>query len=129
MRILSFAALTALGLIAATPLMAQSPQPQTKAPETKMAPAKPADTKMAPADKKVETKASNTTGAAATTEPLDINTATAAQLEALPDIGKVRAEAIIKGRPYKAKDELVDKKILTKGVYEHVKARIVAKQS
>src|SRR6478736_4942006 len=111
MRIRSIAALAALGLLAATPLMAQSPQPQTKAPETKMAPVKPADTKAAPVDKKAETKATHTTGAA-TSEPLDINTATAVQLEALPDIGKARAEAIIKGRPYKAKDELVDKKIL-----------------
>ena len=130
MRTLSFAALTALGLIAATPLMAQTPQTSTKAPETKMAPAKPAESKMAPA-KSTDSKATDakaaTTGAA-TAEPLDINTATAAQLEALPDIGKVRAEAIIKGRPYKAKDELVDKKILTKGVYEHIKARIIAKQ-
>lgn len=124
MRILSLAALTAIGLIAATPLMAQTPQ--TKAPETKMAPAKPADTKMAPA-KSTDSKAA-TTGAA-TSEPLDINTATAAQLEALPDVGKTRAEAIIKGRPYKAKDELVDKKILPRNVYDHVKNRIIAKQS
>ena len=125
MRILSLAAFTAIGLIAATPLMAQTPQ--TKTPETKMAPAKPADTKMAPA-KSTETKASKTTGAA-TSEPLDLNTATAAQLEALPEIGKTRAEAIIKARPFKAKDELVDKKILSKGSYDKIKDKIIAKQS
>lgn len=130
MRILSFAALTAIGLIAATPLMAQTPQ--TKTPETKMAPAKPADTKMAPAkssdSKATEHKAAKTTGAA-TSEPLDLNTATAAQLEALPEIGKTRAEAIIKARPFKAKDELVDKKILSKGSYDKIKDKIIAKQS
>lgn len=135
MRILSLGALTAVALLAASPLMAQTPSTDTKAPAatTKMAPPK-ADTKtteskMAPADKKAETKTAKTTGAAATGEPLDINTATAAQLDALPGIGKARAEAIIKGRPYKAKDELVDKKILSKSVYDHLKEKIIAKQS
>src|SRR5262249_51170032 len=119
MRILSLGALAALALVAASPVMAQAPSTDSKAPATKMAPAKPAETKMAPAK----------TTAAASHETLDINTATQAQLEGLPGIGKVHSEAIIKGRPYKAKDELVEKKILTKGVYDHVKDRIIAKQS
>lgn len=121
MRILSLGALTALALVAASPVMAQTPSTDSgKAPATKMAPAsKPAETKMAPA---------KTTGAA-TQEQIDINTATQAQLEGLPGIGKAHSEAIIKGRPYRAKNELVEKKILTKGVYDHVKDRIIAKQS
>ncbi len=60
--------------------------------------------------------------------PMDINTATAKQLASLPKIGDVRAAAIIKGRPYKAKDELVDKKILSYDVYSAVKDLIIAKQ-
>ena len=60
--------------------------------------------------------------------PMDINTATAKQLASLPKIGDVRAAAIIKGRPYKAKDELVDKKILTDDTYAAVKDLIIAKQ-
>ena len=60
--------------------------------------------------------------------PMDINTATAKQLASLPKIGDVRAAAIIKGRPYKAKDELVDKKILSDDVYAAVKDMIIAKQ-
>ena len=60
--------------------------------------------------------------------PMDINTATAKQLASLPKIGDVRAAAIIKGRPYKAKDELVDKKILSDDVYAAVKELIIAKQ-
>ena len=60
--------------------------------------------------------------------PMDINTATAKQLASLPKIGDVRAAAIIKGRPYKAKDELVDKKILSDDVYAAVKDLIIAKQ-
>ena len=60
--------------------------------------------------------------------PMDINSASAKQLASLPKIGDVRAAAIIKGRPYKAKDELVDKKILTDDTYAAVKDLIIAKQ-
>ncbi len=66
--------------------------------------------------------------AKAKTAPMDINTASAKQLATLPKIGDVRAAAIIKGRPYKAKDELVDKKILTDDTYAAVKDLIIARQ-
>lgn len=61
-------------------------------------------------------------------ELLDINSATAEQLDALPGIGAVRTAAIIKGRPYKGKDELVQKGIVPKNVYDAIKDKIIARQ-
>ena len=63
---------------------------------------------------------------ATSTEKLDINTATKEQLEALPGIGEKYSQKIIDGRPYRAKNDLVSKKIIPRAVYEKIKADIVA---
>ena len=75
-------------------------------------PAKPAATAIAPAQAGL----------------IDINSASKDQLEALPQIGSARAEAIIKGRPYKAKNELVERYIVPQNVYDAIKDKIVARQ-
>lgn len=59
---------------------------------------------------------------------IDINSASKEQLEALKGVGPVRAEAIVKGRPYKGKDDLVQKKIVPKNVYDGIKDQIIARQ-
>jgi competence protein ComEA len=59
---------------------------------------------------------------------VDLNTATEKELAALPKIGDVKAKAIIKDRPYKSKDQLVDKKILSQEAYDSIKDQIIAKQ-
>ena len=59
---------------------------------------------------------------------LDINSASRDQLMKLKGIGDARADAIIKGRPYKGKNELLDKKILPSNVYEDIKDKIIARQ-
>ena len=92
------------------------------APKPAAAPAKAA----APA---ADAKAAAKPAADAKKEPLDINSATDKELAALPKIGDAKAAAIIKGRPWGGKDDLVKKKVLTKVEYAAIKELIIAKQA
>lgn len=122
---LLLAAATSLGLaFAGTAVMAQKAETpkDAKPAATKPAAAKPAAAKpeAAPAPK---TEAAKPAG-----EPMDINSASETELASLKGIGEVRAKAIVKGRPYKGKDDLLRKKIVPKNVYEDIKDQIIAKQ-
>ena len=64
---------------------------------------------------------------AAKKEPLDINSASADDLKALKGIGAADAKKIVENRPYKTKDELVEKKVVPKSTYDKIKGQIVAK--
>lgn len=58
----------------------------------------------------------------------DINTASAAELKAIPGVGEALAAKIIAGRPYANKAQLKSRKVISALLYEQIKDRIIAKQ-
>ena len=82
----------------------------------------------APPQKKAAEKAAPKTAAASSAALVDINSASEQELKELPGIGDAYAAKIVAGRPYRGKNQLVQKKIVPAATYEKIKDRIVAKQ-
>jgi competence protein ComEA len=59
---------------------------------------------------------------------VDINTATAAQLKALPGVSDSDSAKIIQSRPYSDKGQLVTKKVVSEATYDRIKDHVVARQ-
>lgn len=64
------------------------------------------------------------TGAGTQTK-VNINTATQAELEALPGVGPVTASKIISDRPYQVVEDLLSKKVLSQSVFSKIKDQLV----
>ena len=87
-----------------TPQKASTPAATTEKTSTKAV--APAPAKLAPGQK------------------VNINTATKEQLEALPEIGPVKAQAIIDGRPYKTTEDVMKVKGIKEGTFGKIKESI-----
>jgi len=105
-------------------------QPAAAKPEAPPSPAKAASPTVAPAPsapapQKAPAKTSATAPAKrAPGQKVNINTATKEQLDALPEIGPVKAQAIIDGRPYKKIEDIMKVKGIKQGTFNKIKDSI-----
>jgi DNA uptake protein ComE-like DNA-binding protein len=59
--------------------------------------------------------------------PIDLNSASRDSLMTLDGIGEVKADAIIRARPFRAKTELVERRIVTEALYEKISDKVFAR--
>ncbi len=65
--------------------------------------------------------------APATSGQIDLNSASRDDLMTLDGIGEVRADAIIRARPFKAKTELVERRLIPEALYEKIADKVMAR--
>ena len=76
--------------------------------------------------KAAKTTKNAVTGENSSSKKLDLNSATKDELATLPGVGDVTAQKIIDGRPYRAKNELVSKSVVTQSQYDQIKDQVIA---
>lgn len=112
---------------ATTAKPATVPKEAVKAAPAPTAPSKtPAETKAAKAPAKAKDKEAPAVKLAPG-QKVNINTATKEELEALPEVGPVKAQAIIDGRPYKTPEDVMKIKGIKEGTFSKIKDYITAR--
>ncbi len=105
-----------MSLLLAMPAMAQTPAVRP-APAPRVAPPVASPAPVAPTAKPA-------TAAASGTALVDVNSADSAALDALPGVGPARAKAIIAGRPWTDKQELLTRKAVPANVFATIEGMI-----
>jgi competence protein ComEA len=132
MKLANLALVGTLAALLAAPAIAQttqtSPGKASPAITGTPSPATPGSSTMTPAAKPAPAAPAPAARSGATSTLVDINSASPSELDALPGVGKSRADAIIKNRPYSGKDDLLSRHILPPNVYNGIKDKIIARK-
>src|SRR5690242_12433889 len=115
MRAGLYLVIVALSTLLAIPVVAQTASPSNSPSSTATGGAKTAEP-------------SRTAGSQAQGGLVDINSASAQELDTLPGVGPARVKAIIANRPYNGKDDLTQRKVIPPNVYNQIKDKIIARQ-